>query len=70
MFASPAFLPRRKPDALEIATDQAIAACDGDPRAALRALIVAIGLVQSELNSGAAASQDRARQMKWRRSSR
>jgi hypothetical protein len=36
-------------DALEIATDQVIAACDGDVRAAVRALIVAKGLLEAEL---------------------
>ncbi|HLZ00634.1 MAG TPA: hypothetical protein VKR55_00635 [Bradyrhizobium sp.] len=36
-------------DALEVATDQVIAACDGDVRAAVRALIVAKGLLEAEL---------------------
>jgi len=36
-------------DMLEVATDQVIAACDGDARAAVRALIVAKGLVEAEL---------------------
>lgn len=34
-----------EPDALEVATDRAIAACDGDVRATVRALIVANGLL-------------------------
>lgn len=37
-------MPEREPkqgDDLEAATDAAIAACDGDPRAAVRALVVA-----------------------------
>jgi hypothetical protein len=37
-------------DALEIATDQAIAACDGDLRATVQALIVANGLLEAELS--------------------
>jgi hypothetical protein len=38
-----------EPDPLEFAADQAIAACDGDVRAAVRALIVANGLLETEL---------------------
>ena len=38
-----------EPDPLEIATDQAIAACDGDLRATVQALIVANGLLEVEL---------------------
>jgi hypothetical protein len=56
MFASPTSHRRPKSDALEIATDQAIAACDGDLRATVRALIVAIGLLESELNDLSAAT--------------
>jgi hypothetical protein len=41
--------PQPQPDALEAATDQAIAACDGDVRATVRALIIANGLLESEL---------------------
>jgi hypothetical protein len=37
-------------DALEIAVDQAIAVCDGDTRAALRAAIVASSFLQSEVD--------------------
>jgi hypothetical protein len=33
--------PTPEPDLLEVATDQAIAACGGDVRSAIRALIVA-----------------------------
>ena len=36
-------------DGLESAVDQAIAVCDGDPRAAVRALIVANNLLESEI---------------------
>ena len=37
-------------DELEAAVDQAIAACDGDMRSAVRALIVANEYLQSEVN--------------------
>jgi hypothetical protein len=36
-------------DELEAAVDQAIAACDGDTRAAVRALIVANNYLESEV---------------------
>ncbi|WP_316188477.1 MULTISPECIES: hypothetical protein [unclassified Bradyrhizobium] len=35
--------------ALEAAVDQAIAACEGDPRAAIRALIVANDFLETEV---------------------
>jgi hypothetical protein len=38
------------PDELEAAVDQAIAACDGDMRSAIRALIVANEYLESEVN--------------------
>jgi hypothetical protein len=51
-----------EPDALEIATDQAIVACDGDLRATVQALIVANGLLEAELKDVyAAASNGHAR---------
>jgi hypothetical protein len=51
-----------EPDALEIATDQAIAACDGDVRATVRALVVANSLLEAKLNDVyAAASKGYAR---------
>jgi hypothetical protein len=34
---------------LEAAVDQAIAACDGDPRATIRALIIANNFLESEV---------------------
>jgi hypothetical protein len=37
-------------DPLESAADQVIAACDGDVRAAIRALIVANGMLEAEEN--------------------
>jgi hypothetical protein len=45
-----------EPDALEVATDRAIAACNGDLRATVQALIVADGLLEAELNDVYAAS--------------
>ncbi len=38
------------PDPLELAVDQAIAICDGDMRAALRAAIVANSFLQAEID--------------------
>ena len=49
MSASPDPSSPPKPDALEVATDQAIAACDGDLRTTVQALIVANGLLEAEL---------------------
>jgi hypothetical protein len=43
-------------DPLESAADQVIAACDGDVRAAIRALIVANGMLEAELNDARAAT--------------
>jgi hypothetical protein len=41
--------PDEQDDGLEAAVDQAIAVCDGDPRAAVRALIVANNFLESEI---------------------
>ena len=41
--------PDEQDDGLEAAVDQAIAICDGDVRAAVRALIVANNLLESEI---------------------
>ena len=41
--------PNEQDDGLEAAIEQAIAVCDGDPRAAVRALIVANNLLESEV---------------------
>jgi O-glycosyl hydrolase len=49
MSSTPNPSPQPQPDALEIATEQAIAACDGDVRATVRALIVANGMLEAEL---------------------
>jgi hypothetical protein len=48
--------PLHEPDPLDVAADQVIAVCGGDVRAAVRALIVAKGLLESELNDVYAAS--------------
>ncbi len=41
--------PKQQDGGLEAAVDQAIAACDGDTRAAVRALIVANHFLESEI---------------------
>jgi hypothetical protein len=41
--------PQSEPDGLESATDQAIAACGGDARAAVTALIVANEFLEGEV---------------------
>jgi hypothetical protein len=41
--------PKEQDDGLEASVDQAIAACDGDTRAAVRALIVANHFLESEI---------------------
>jgi hypothetical protein len=55
MSADPQPVPKFD-DPLEAVTDQVIAACDGDVRAAVRALIVAKGLLEAELNDVYAAT--------------
>ena len=48
---SPSFQPETEPnDGLEAAVDQAIAACGGDLRATIRALIVANDYLESEVS--------------------
>jgi hypothetical protein len=54
MSADPKPVP--EPDPLDAAAAQVIAACDGDAHAAVRALIVAKGLLEAELNDVYAAS--------------
>jgi hypothetical protein len=49
MAMSSVLKPNEQDDGLEAAVDQAIAVCDGDPRAAIRALIVANDLLDSEI---------------------
>lgn len=46
---SSVFQPNEQDDGPEAAVDQAIAVCDGDTRAAVRALIVANNLLESEV---------------------
>jgi hypothetical protein len=46
---SPLSQPNERNDGLEAAVDQAIAICDGDIRATVRALIVANNLLESEI---------------------
>jgi hypothetical protein len=41
--------PNERDDGLEAAVDQAIAVCDGDPRAIVRALIVANNVLECEI---------------------
>jgi hypothetical protein len=47
--ADPNSLPTSEPDQLEAATDQAIAACGGNARDAVKALIVANEYLESEV---------------------
>ena len=42
--------PNQKDDGLEAAVDEAIVACGGDTRAAVRALIVANNFLESEMS--------------------
>jgi len=46
-------------DPYEVATDQAIAACDGDVRAALKAALIAMAMMESELSDLYAAVERR-----------
>jgi hypothetical protein len=47
--------PEADADKLEVATDQAIAACGGDARAAVKALIVANEYLEAELEASVSA---------------
>jgi hypothetical protein len=49
MQADPKSQPRSEPDPLEVAADQAIAACNGDVRDAVKALIVANEFLEAEV---------------------
>ena len=42
--------PNEQDDGLDVAVEQAIAVCDGDMRAAIRALIVANNFLESEIS--------------------
>jgi len=50
--------PLQQRDPLDVAADQVIAACDGDVHAAIRALIVAKGLLEAELTDVYAATSE------------
>jgi hypothetical protein len=56
MPGSPELTPQPEPDPLEVATDQAIAACDGDVRATVRALIVANALLEAVVQAARVAA--------------
>jgi hypothetical protein len=43
-------IPQGHPDWLEQSADEALAACDGDARATIRALIVANEFLEKEIN--------------------
>jgi hypothetical protein len=49
MSADPQSHPSSEPDRLEVATDQAIAACGGDARDAVKALIVANEFLEAQV---------------------
>jgi hypothetical protein len=49
MSANPESKPSAEPDRLEIAVDQAIAACGGDTRGAIKALILANEYLEAEV---------------------
>ena len=49
MTADPQSQPISEPDRLEMATDEAIAACGGNPRDTVRALIVANEFLEVEV---------------------
>jgi hypothetical protein len=49
MSQSPAPVPLSDAEQLEAATNEAVAACDGDVRAALKAMIVANEFLESEV---------------------
>jgi len=49
MRSDPYSLPPSEPDRLEVATDQAIAACGGNARNAVKALIVANEFLEAEV---------------------
>lgn len=51
MSAQPVPNPEEESERLDTATDQAIAACDGDARSAVRSLIVANEFLEHELRT-------------------
>lgn len=52
MSALPESNPQTEAEQLEAAVDQAIAACGGDPRAAIRALILANEFLEASASKG------------------
>ena len=50
MSALPHENPRDECDQFEVATDQAVEACAGDTRAALKAALIAMTMMESELS--------------------
>lgn len=51
MSANPQPNPQEESERLDAATDQAIAACDGDVRSTIRALILANEFLEAELKA-------------------
>jgi hypothetical protein len=51
MSANPQPNPQEESERLDVATDQAIAACDGDMRSTIRALILANEFLEAELEA-------------------
>jgi hypothetical protein len=67
MSAAPKLDPLADTNRLDVAADQAIAACDGDMRAAIRALIMANEYLEMELSEVyAAVSRGYTRGEVWR----
>jgi len=67
MSAAPQLDPLADTKRLDVAADQAIAACDGDMRAAIRALIMANEYLEMELSEVyAAVSRGYSRGQVWR----
>ncbi len=67
MSAAPQLDPLADAKRLDVAADQAIAACDGDVRAAIRALIMANEYLEMELSEVyAAVSRGYSRSEVWR----
>jgi len=67
MSALPELDPHAESNRLDVAADQAIAACDGDKRSAIRALIMANEFLEMELSEVyAAVSRGYSRSEVWR----
>ena len=61
MSARPEPNPQSEAEQLEVAVDQAIAACGGDPRAAIRALILANEFLETSASKGFRRGMDHGR---------